>query len=113
MSSLSQLAAAAGVGILAGVILGISSSLITSYLGMSGPDDDEAYYNQRYEETFRKYQTRTIGINGSGSGRESGGDSSSDKEWQWTGTSPSSRRRGYPSGLLSQTIHEEDDDSDI
>lgn len=41
------------------------------------------------------------------------GDSSSDAEWrQWT-DSPSSSRRRKPSGLLSQTIHEEDDDSEV
>ena len=81
---------------------------------MSEADDD---YHQSYEQVFRKYQTRTTGINGGGSGKDSGGESSSDKEWSWTGTgtgtSSTSRRKGYPAGLLSQTIHEEDDDSDI
>jgi hypothetical protein len=77
---------------------------------MSEADDD---YNQRYEQVFRKYQTRTVGINDSRSGKESAGESSSDKEWSWTGTSSTSRQRGYPAGLLSQTIHEEDGDSDI
>lgn len=80
---------------------------------MSGADDEDDY-TQRYEAAFRKYQTRTIGVYGSG--KESAGESSSE-DWSWTATgtstSPSSRRRGYPSGLLSQTIHEEDDDSDI
>ena len=41
------------------------------------------------------------------------GESSSDAEWrQWT-DSPSTSRRRKPSGLLSQTIHEEDDDSEV
>ena len=36
--------------------------------------------------------------------------SSNEAEWQWLETSPS--RRKHASGLLSQTIHEEEDDTD-
>ncbi|KAH7166188.1 hypothetical protein EDB81DRAFT_279001 [Dactylonectria macrodidyma] len=89
--------AAAGVGIFAGIVLAISSSLITSHLGMQ--DDNDA-------STDRPGSKQSY-LQDSESRRNS---SSTEIDWQWL-DSPSHRRRPA-AGLLSQTIHEEDDDSE-
>ncbi|CAM1508453.1 Fc.00g053010.m01.CDS01 [Cosmosporella sp. VM-42] len=89
--------AAAAVGIVAGIILGMSSSLLTSYLGMQGEDEElePKSSKQRYlQESTRRWDS-----------------SSAEVDWQWL-ESPSQRRRPA-AGLLSQTIHEEDDDSEF
>ncbi|WAO93714.1 Hypothetical protein NCS54_01126900 [Fusarium falciforme] len=88
--------AAAGVGIFAGIALAICSSLITTHLGMQ--DDDTT------SERLASKQSLTIDTS---SRRDSSGN---ELEWQWL-DSPSHRRRPA-GGLLSQTIHEEDDDSE-
>lgn len=88
--------AAAAVGIISGIIVGVSSSVITSYLGMQGKDQVAARPSeQRYSDDFseRRYSS-----------------SATDYDWQWL-EAPSQRRRPA-AGLLSQTIHEEDDDSE-
>ncbi|KAH7152455.1 hypothetical protein B0J13DRAFT_264413 [Dactylonectria estremocensis] len=88
--------AAAGVGIFAGIVLAISSSLITSRLGMQ--DDDASTDRPGSKQSY---------LQDSESRRNS---DSTDIDWQWL-DSPSHRRRPA-AGLLSQTIHEEDDDSE-
>ncbi|CEJ81273.1 hypothetical protein VHEMI01411 [[Torrubiella] hemipterigena] len=105
----SFLSAAAGVGILAGIILGIASVVITSYLGMQdgqGPIKEEDAFEKSYAAALRRNSTASSSFTG---------ESSSDAEWQqWaeaTATAAlASPRRRLPPGLLSQTIHEEDDD---
>ncbi|KAF4978700.1 hypothetical protein FZEAL_4969 [Fusarium zealandicum] len=89
--------AAAGVGIFAGIALAMSSSLITSYLGMQ--DDDAA--------SERPTSKQSLSLD-TGSQRDSSG---TDIDWQWL-DSPTHHRRRPARGLLSQTIHEEDDDSE-
>lgn len=81
------------MGIIAGIVVGVSSSLVTFYLGMQG--DDEIIPRR----SKQKYL--------SDSGRRYGDSSSTELEWQWL-ESPSQRRRPA-GGLLSQTIHEDDD----
>ncbi|KAM0435114.1 hypothetical protein ACHAPT_003203 [Fusarium lateritium] len=92
-----EFGAAAGVGIFTGIALAICSSLITTHLGMQ--HDDEA------SERSSSKQNLTIDTS---SRRDSSGN---ELEWQWL-DSPSHRRRPA-GGLLSQTIHEEDDDSEF
>ncbi|KAJ4250586.1 hypothetical protein NW762_011845 [Fusarium torreyae] len=89
--------AAAGVGILAGIGLAIFSSLITSYLGMQG------------DESGPRRSVSKDGFLESSSRRDSQS-SGTELDWQWLDSS--SQRRRPAGGLLSQTIHEEDDDSE-
>ena len=89
-----QFGTAASVGIVAGIVLSMSSSLITTRLGMQ---DDEQEFP---EKTYRPGSAYTH--------EES---SSNEADWAWLSEAASSSRRRAASGLLSQTIHEEDDDS--
>ncbi|RBR11398.1 uncharacterized protein FIESC28_09012 [Fusarium coffeatum] len=89
--------AAAGVGIIAGITIAIFSSVITSYLGMQ--KDDYAVKRSGSKESLLETSSRRDSLS-----------SDTDLGWQWLDSS-SSRRRPT-SGLLSQTIHEEDDDSE-
>lgn len=92
-----QFGAAAGVGIVAGVTLGVTSSIVTSYLGMQDdPQEDErqSIKMEKYDFGTPKASRAVI-----------------ESDWYLADSSPSRNRR--PSGLLSQTIHEEDDDSDL
>ncbi|RGP76839.1 hypothetical protein FLONG3_5045 [Fusarium longipes] len=89
--------AAAGVGIMAGVAIAIFSSVITSYLGMQSNDLDEK--RSASKESLLETSSRRDSLS-----------SDTDLGWQWLDSS-SSRRRPT-SGLLSQTIHEEEDDSE-
>ncbi|KAH7189122.1 uncharacterized protein B0J16DRAFT_108209 [Fusarium flagelliforme] len=88
--------AAAGVGIIAGITIAIFSSVITSYLGMQ---KDDALKGSGSKENLLETSSRRDSLS-----------SDTDLGWQWLDSS-SSRRRPT-SGLLSQTIHEEDDDSE-
>ncbi|POR35951.1 Uncharacterized protein TPAR_03858 [Tolypocladium paradoxum] len=89
--------AAAGVGIVAGTTLGVTSSIITSYLGMQ----DEPQEDERQALKMEKYDF----------GTPKASPAIIETDWYLADSSPSRHRR--PSGLLSQTIHEEDDDSDL
>ncbi|KAF7546452.1 hypothetical protein G7Z17_g8444 [Cylindrodendrum hubeiense] len=91
--------AAAGVGIFAGIVIAISSSLITSQLGIQDDEGDDA--------STERSSSKHSYLQDSQGRRDS---SSTELEWQWL-DSPSHRRRPA-AGLLSQTIHEEDDDSE-
>ncbi|RKK36943.1 hypothetical protein BFJ63_vAg6716 [Fusarium oxysporum f. sp. narcissi] len=92
-----EFGAAAGVGILAGIGLAIFSSTITSYLGMQSDDIDSG-------------GSTTKGSLLETSSRRDSQSSGTELDWQWLDSS--SQRRRPAGGLLSQTIHEEDDDSE-
>ncbi|KAM0343288.1 hypothetical protein ACHAPU_008738 [Fusarium lateritium] len=89
--------AAAGVGILVGIALAIFSSLITSYLGMQNEDPT----SKRPASKEDLLETRS---------RRDSQSSGTELDWQWLDSS--SQRRRPAGGLLSQTILEEDDDSE-
>ncbi|QPC73527.1 hypothetical protein HYE68_004279 [Fusarium pseudograminearum] len=92
-----EFGAAAGVGIMAGVTIALFSSIITSYLGMQ--NNDPGPKRSASKESLLETSSRRDSLS-----------SDTDLGWQWLDSS-SSRRRPT-SGLLSQTIHEEDDDSE-
>ncbi|RDA85085.1 hypothetical protein CP532_3094 [Ophiocordyceps camponoti-leonardi (nom. inval.)] len=72
------------IGIISGIILAVTSSIVTECLGM-------------HEEPDLKLETPpTVSP-------------PVEYDWPWPESSPPSKRR-QPSGLLSQTIHEEDSD---
>ncbi|KAF4509691.1 hypothetical protein G6O67_003834 [Ophiocordyceps sinensis] len=87
---------AAAIGIVSGIILGLSSSIITTCLGMH--DDPGA--DDRPSDKLAGYDK----------GLPAPRPTSWEADWYWTESSTSRFRQ--PSGLLSQTIHEEEDDSD-
>lgn len=85
-----------------------------------GMQDDEADLEEYRLDQQRKEREQQLFKRAYAAASRSGntklladGDSSSDAEWRQWADSPSSSRRRKPSGLLSQTIHEEDDDSDV
>ncbi|KAI9158742.1 hypothetical protein HJFPF1_06740 [Paramyrothecium foliicola] len=87
---------AAVIGIIAGIALGVFSTFLTSQLGMHR-DPLEELEDWKGEDALDMASVQD----------ES---SSNEAEWQWLERSPSRRRPA--SGLLSQTIHEEEDDND-
>ncbi|KAF9775915.1 hypothetical protein IL306_005912 [Fusarium sp. DS 682] len=89
--------AAASVGILAGIGLAIFSSILTSYLGMQSDDMDSGASSSKDSllDTSSRRDSQSSGT---------------ELDWQWLDSS--SQRRRPAGGLLSQTIHEEDDDSE-
>ncbi|KAM6487081.1 hypothetical protein HDV62DRAFT_142101 [Trichoderma sp. SZMC 28011] len=99
------LATAAAVGIFAGFTLATSSTVITSYLGMqdsgSTPQGSRSRASQGKKPLSSSLSTPTLKDDSS----------SNEGEWYWPDPSPSRRR--VATGLLSQTILEEEDDSDI
>lgn len=88
-----QFSVAAAIGVASGVFLGLSSSIITTYMGMC--DDSEP--GDRPSDKLAGYEK----------GLPVSGPASWEADWYWTESSTSRFRQ--PSGLLSQTIHEEDD----
>lgn len=101
------LGTAAAVGIFAGFTLATSSTVITSYLGMQ---DD---VNGRSEGTRSRASQPKKSLPPFSSDPLIKDDSSSnDGEWYWPDPNASSRRRPA-TGLLSQTILEEEDDSEL
>ncbi|QYT05852.1 hypothetical protein H0G86_012730 [Trichoderma simmonsii] len=97
------LATAAAVGIFAGFTLATSSTVITSYLGMqdSGSTQGPRSRTSQGKKPLSSLSTPTLKDDSS----------SNEGEWYWPDPSPSRRR--VATGLLSQTILEEEDDSDI
>ncbi|PMB67904.1 hypothetical protein BM221_006079 [Beauveria bassiana] len=105
-----KLSAAAGVGIVAGVVLGATSSVVTSYLGMQDTDEDryqrERDYIDSYESdegTDYQYDLDTYQLHAAPA-YQTHLRRSSDPD--------ATPKRRVARGLLSQTIHEEDDSSD-
>lgn len=110
-SNRNQLSAAAGIGIIAGVFLGATSSVITSYLGMQDTDED-AHDHERdrdyedYDYDYEKDQSYEFELDAHHL------DSPSyQKHLLSSGDTDSGLTRGMAHSLLSQTIHEEDDSS--
>jgi hypothetical protein len=107
-----QFGAAASVGIVAGLTLAFSSTVITSLLGMQ--DTEPSYTRQRRRKGYITEGGSTDASldyhDDEDEDDETSPSSSNEKEWQWLEPSPSRRRPA--SGLLSQTILEEDDDSE-
>ncbi|KAL7931245.1 hypothetical protein V8C35DRAFT_310791 [Trichoderma chlorosporum] len=99
------LATAAAVGIFAGFTLATSSTVITSYLGMqeggSGSAQESRSRASQGKKPSSSVSTPTIKDDSS----------SNEGEWYWPDPSPSRRRPA--TGLLSQTILEEEDDYDV
>ncbi|KAM3456434.1 hypothetical protein MY3296_001713 [Beauveria thailandica] len=106
----SFLSAAAGVGIVAGIVLGATSSVVTSYLGMQDTDEDRYQRDRDYIDYYESdegtdyqydldtYQLHTAPVYQTHLRRSSDPDATP--------------KRRVGRGLLSQTIHEEDDSSD-
>ncbi|EHK27416.1 uncharacterized protein TRIVIDRAFT_131106, partial [Trichoderma virens Gv29-8] len=97
------LATAAAVGIFAGFTLATSSSVITSYLGMQDNGSTSQGPRSRASQgkkSLSSFSTPSLKDDSS----------SNEGEWYWPDPSPSRRRPA--TGLLSQTILEEEDDSD-
>ncbi|PTB62826.1 hypothetical protein BBK36DRAFT_1144367 [Trichoderma citrinoviride] len=103
------LATAALVGALAGLALATSSTVITSYLGMQGDIITRSNVNGK-EARSRNPQDKDY-LSSSNNTLVKDDSSSNEGEWYWP-TDPSPSRRRPATGLLSQTILEEEDDSD-
>ncbi|KAL7925298.1 hypothetical protein ACQKWADRAFT_283589 [Trichoderma austrokoningii] len=99
------LGTAAAVGIFAGFTLATSSTVITSYLGMQ---DSVSVSGTR----SRASQTKKSLPPFSSDALIKDDSSSNDGEWYWPDPNLPSRRRPA-TGLLSQTILEEEDDSEL
>lgn len=85
-----QFSIAAIIGVVSGVVLALSSSVITTYLDLH--DDPDKH--EPYSDKLARYRHPA-------------------SEVDWYRTESSTSRLRQPSGLLSQTIHEEKDDSDL
>ncbi|KAB5563393.1 hypothetical protein GE09DRAFT_1219952 [Coniochaeta sp. 2T2.1] len=94
---------AAFLGLLAGGILLLTSSVLTSATGMQ---DAEREDDDRRESITYEVSTGTA----TPVKRLDDIYSSQESDWQWLDKTPDARRRRTP-GLLGQTILEEDDDS--
>lgn len=94
-----QFGVAATVGIIAGIVTGLFSSTITMHLGMQGSGDSVVPASER-KKFDREEEEEEDKLS----------ESPSETEWQWLDSSSQGRRP--VSGLLSETIHEEDDDSE-
>ncbi|KAM3516057.1 hypothetical protein MY11210_000339 [Beauveria gryllotalpidicola] len=107
----SFLSAAAGIGIVAGVVLGATSSVVTSYLGMQDTDEDRYqrdrdytdYYESDDEGTDYQYDLDTYQLHAAPAYQ---------KHLRRSSDPDASPKRRVARGLQSQTIHEEDSSSD-
>ncbi|KAM0255211.1 hypothetical protein ACHAQJ_005975 [Trichoderma viride] len=101
-----QLGTAAAVGIFAGFTLATSSTVITSYLGMydgaGGSSEESRSRTPQSKKSLPPFSMPPLIKDDS---------SSNEGEWYWP--DPTHSRRRPATGLLSQTILEEEDDSDI
>jgi uncharacterized membrane protein YuzA (DUF378 family) len=104
--------AAAFVGIIAGLVIGISSTYITTYFGMQDelPEDDILYASSSSPSATKQRQRRFLTDTDDLDSVKDDSSASTEFDMQWLEPSSSPTRRRLVSGLLSQTIHEEDDD---
>ncbi|KAG9255266.1 uncharacterized protein F5Z01DRAFT_44732 [Emericellopsis atlantica] len=93
---------AATIGISAGVVLALVSNFVSTKLSIQDSPYDDAAEDSDGEEISPLPKRRFLSDRGD----------SDEADWQWLETSTSPVRRKRASGLLSQTIHEEDDSSD-
>ncbi|TFB05446.1 hypothetical protein CCMA1212_002469 [Trichoderma ghanense] len=105
-----QLATAALVGAFTGLTLATSSTVITSYLGMQG-DASSNGSRSAHSRTPPHDKDPLSSYYSSPNTLVKDDSSSNEGEWYWPDPSPSRRRPA--TGLLSQTILEEEDDSDV
>ncbi|KAL7797497.1 hypothetical protein V8C37DRAFT_369671 [Trichoderma ceciliae] len=99
------LGTAAAVGIFAGLTMATSSTVITSYLGMqdgTGNNSDSRSRTLQTKKSLPPFPPPSLTKDDS---------SSNGGEWHWL--DPAHSRRRPATGLLSQTILEEEDDSDM
>ncbi|PHH78992.1 hypothetical protein CDD80_5845 [Ophiocordyceps camponoti-rufipedis] len=87
-----EFSVAVTIGITSGIILALTSSLLTNLLGMQ----DDADVSDRRQK-LRLEPSPTV-------------PPSWESDWFWAESSSPQAKRRQPSGLLSQTIHEEDSD---
>ncbi|OAA71607.1 hypothetical protein ISF_02158 [Cordyceps fumosorosea ARSEF 2679] len=106
-----KLSAAAGIGIVAGVVLGATSSVVTSYLGMQ--DSDEDRYERERDSIDYYYDRDDEEVEYEGRDYRYDPDTYPDYRKQHLRASDPDvlLKRRLARGLLSQTIHEEDDSS--
>ena len=97
-----QFGSAAFLGLVAGGILLLTSSVLTSATGMQ---DDEREDDRRESIAYDVSTGTTTPVK-----RLDDIYSSQESDWQWLDKTPDARRR-RTTGLLGQTILEEDDDS--
>ena len=95
-----QFASAAFIGIAAGTVLYVISTLLSSILGLY--DEEEPTSELSRPPTADSQSSQLLKKDES---------SSYESDWQMLAQSPNMRKKRSP-GLLSQTIHEEDDDSE-
>ncbi|KAL7812261.1 hypothetical protein V8C26DRAFT_407402 [Trichoderma gracile] len=107
------LATAALVGALAGLTLATSSTVITAYLGMQGPASRNGNGSSRGARSRTPLQGKDPLSSYYSSPNTLVKDDSSSNEGEWYWPDPSPSRRRPATGLLSQTILEEEDDSDV
>lgn len=110
-SNKKQLSAAAGIGIIAGVFLGATSSVITSYLRMQDTDEDDHDFERDhdYEDFDNEYEKdQSYEFEQDAHPLDS---PSYQRHQLSSGDTDSGLTRRLAHSLLSQTIHEEDDSS--
>ncbi|OAR00950.1 hypothetical protein LLEC1_01669 [Akanthomyces lecanii] len=106
-----KLAAAAGIGIVAGIVLGATSSVITSYLSMQGSDEDIYERERDYLDSYDDEEDEDEKSYGYGRDPYGLDAASYQKHLRGSDSSDTGPKRRVARGLLSQTIHEEDDSS--
>ncbi|TQV92261.1 hypothetical protein V2A60_004548 [Cordyceps javanica] len=112
-----KLSAAAGIGIIAGVLLGATSSVITSYLGMQDSDEDPYERDRDYIDYYDEDEADRdddLDERDYPHSRDMYQLGSPSYQKHLRASDPNAAgpiQRRVARGLLSQTIHEEDDDS--
>ncbi|KAI6782878.1 uncharacterized protein J7T54_002037 [Emericellopsis cladophorae] len=96
-----EVVTAATIGVSAGVVLALVSNFVSTKLSIQDSPYDDAADDSEGEESSPLPKRRFLSDRGD----------SDETEWPWLETSTSPVRRKRASGLLSQTIHEEDDSS--
>lgn len=102
------------MGIVAGLTLAFSSTIITSLLGMRDTSPSSTRFKRPLKKGYLEHDTDASSDVDDQDYDQASDDtlpsSANEKDWQWLDPSPSRRRPA--SGLLSETILEEEDDSD-
>jgi hypothetical protein len=98
----------------AGLTLAFSSTILTSLLGMHDTSSSSSGFRRPRRKGYLEHDTDATSEEDIRDYDQASDDtpssSANEKDWQWLDPSPSRRR--LASGLLSQTILEEEDDFD-